>query len=375
MKTSIALILALCSGIVTAQQLSRADRAYVDSIMAASYRPNGPGAVIMVARNGTPLYRKAYGLASVELNVPNRPEYLFRIGSVSKQFTAVAMLQLAQAGKVSLTDDIRTYLPDYSTHGRTITIEHLLTHTSGIPSYTEKPGFIKEILMDKSKEEIVKFFMDDSLLFEPGSDWSYSNSGYVLAGLVIEKVSGTSLEEYLQKNLFLPAGMIHTAIGTYEKVLPGAVTGYDQAGDSAYRPAAYLSWTWPYAAGAIVSSVDDMLKWDEALYTEKLLPRRWLEKAWTSFTLPGGEPTHYGYGWTSCEFRGLPLITHGGGINGFVCDAIRIPSKHLYVVVLSNFTGKDPSDIASRVALRVAGTALAEPAVRAVDSHPEMSPV
>jgi len=366
MRALLALLLALlpCAGY--GQALSAADSTYIDSLMTASYLPNGPGAVILVAGNGTPLFRKAYGLASVELNVPNRPEYLFRIGSISKQFTSVAMLQLAQGGKLSLTDDIRTYLPGYNTHGRTITIEHLLTHTSGIPSYTEKPDFIKSIVLDKSKEEIVQFFADDSLLFEPGTDWSYSNSGYVLAGLIIEKVSGKPLEEYLQTNIFTPAGMNRTAIGTYEQVLPGAVTGYDERADSTYRPAAYLSWTWPYAAGAIVTSVDDMMKWDEALYSDKLLARSWLEKAWTSRTLPGGEKTHYGYGWVECDYKGLRLVTHGGGINGFVSNAIRIPSRHLYVVLLSNFTGKDPNDITNQIALRVAGTPLAEPAVRSL---------
>ncbi len=344
-----------------AQLLTGVERQFIDSVMTANYAPDEPGAVLLVARDGKPVFRGAYGLANVELGVPNTPEYLFRIGSMTKQFTAVCMLRLAQEGRLSLSDDIRRYLPWYDTHGRTVTIEHCLTHTSGIPSYTEKPDFSKKTRIDFSKEEIVEYFMHDSLLFEPGTDFSYSNSGYFLVGLIVEKVSGLSLDEFMRKSIFEPLGMGKTRRGTDAVVIPGAVTGYESAGDSLYMDAPYLSWTWPYAAGDLLSSVDDLLKWDEALYGEELVKHEWTQKAWRSFVLLDGRQTNYGYGWAVNEYRGLRLISHGGGINGFLSTGIRVPSQHLYVVILSNKAVKAPGQFSRLIAMRLAGMPMSEP--------------
>lgn len=338
-----------------AQQILKADKQFVDSIMNASYKADGPGAVILIAKKGIPVFRKAYGLASLELNVPNKPEYIFRIGSMSKQFTAVCVLKLAQEGKLNLQDDITKYLPDYNTHGRHITIENLLTHTSGITSYTEKKDFASAMMIDFSKDSMVKFFMNDSLLFEPGTDWSYTNSGYMLLGLIVEKVSGILLNEYLKKIIFTPLGMVNTTVGSYDSVVINSASGYESAGYGKFKPATYLSWNWPYAAGEIVTNVDDLLKWDNALYTDKIVKSEWLEKAWTTFLLPNRQITNYGFGWTVGNYQNLKFVAHGGGINGFLSDGIRIPAQQIYVVILSNATSKSPSDFSSDIALRVAG--------------------
>jgi CubicO group peptidase (beta-lactamase class C family) len=341
------------------RQASRSDEAFIDSIMTANYPAYEPGGVILVAKNGRAFFRRAYGMANVELSVSNQTGFVFSIGSMSKQFTAVCVLQLAQEGRLSLQSDIRAYLPWYDTHGRLITIEQLLTHTSGILSFTEKKDFLKIRTLDRSADEIARFFMDDSLLFEPGSDWSYSNSGYFLLGLIVEKVSGLPLGSYLQKNIFDRLGMSNTHVGTHETVIPRQVTGYQPAGESKYRDASYLSWTWTYGAGEIVSTVDDMLKWDEALYGDRLVGRGWLEKAWRSGILPDGRETHYGYGWARGSYKGVEVIRHGGAINGFVSDGIRIPAQHVYVVALTNNSGRSPSDFTAEIALRVAGVPLA----------------
>lgn len=345
----------------TAQQILKSDEQFVDSIMNANYKPDGPGAVILISKKGLPVFRKAYGLANLELNVKNKPDYVFRIGSMSKQFTAVCILKLAQEGKLSLQDDINKYLLNYNMHGRHITIESLLRHTSGITSYTEKKDFGPKMVVDQSKEDIMNYFMNDSLLFEPGTDWSYSNSGYVLAGLIVEKVSGKSLNEYLQQNIFNTLGMHNTSIGNYDSILPNSAFGYEDAGYGKFKPASYLSWSWPYAAGAIVSNVDDLLKWDNALYTDKIIKSEWLEKAWKPFLLPNGQLTNYGFGWSVGNYWDLKFITHGGGINGFLSDGIRIPSQQIYITILSNSTSKSPSDFSSDIALRVAGQLVTKP--------------
>jgi CubicO group peptidase (beta-lactamase class C family) len=344
-----------------AQQLSKNDEIYIDSLMNANYKPTEPGAVLLIAEDGKAVYRKAFGLASIELTVPNRPEFTFRIGSMTKQFTAVSILQLAEKGKLSLQDDIRTYLPQYNTHGRRITVENLLTHTSGITSYTEKGDFYKNIAIDQTKDQIAQYFMNDSLLFEPGTDWSYSNSGYVVAGLIVEKVTGMPLNEYFDKNIFEPLGMSYTTTGTSDHVIPLAVSGYEGAENGTFKPAGYLSWTWPYAAGDIVSNVDDLLKWDESFYTNRILDKDWITKAWTSFELKNGQKTNYGYGWSVNDYKGLQIISHGGAINGFLSDGIRIPSRHLYVVILSNKATIGPGKFSSLIAMRLVGKPIASP--------------
>lgn len=275
----------------SAQQLSKQDEQFADSVMNENYPADKPGAVLLIAKNGKPVFRKAYGLASIELKVPNKPEYIFAIGSMSKQFTAVCILKLAQEGKLNLQDDITKYLPQYNAHGRHITIENLLTHTSGIINFTSVKGVVAKSMLDQSHEELLNDFMNDSLLFEPGTDWSYSNSNYIVAGLIVEKVSGISLSEYLQQNIFNPLGMSHTYTGTHDSVIVNAVNGYESAGNDTYK-SPYNGWSWNFGAGGIVTNADDLLKWDNALYTEKVIKKEWLEKAWKPFVLPNGQITN-----------------------------------------------------------------------------------
>lgn len=336
-----------------AQQLSKQDELFVDSVMNAHYKMEAPGAVILVAKNGKPVFRKAYGMANLELRVPNKPGYLFPIASMSKQFYAVCILQLAQEGKLSLSDDIRKYLNNYNSHGKIITITNLLTHTSGIPSFTENPDFPDKVGDDFSKDEMVSYFQNDSLMFEPGTDFSYSNSGYMLAALIIEKISGMTFEDYIKRRLFDSLHMTHTFTGTSEQVIPGLVSGYEGSRET-YKPFAHFSWSWPYGGGYLITCVDDMLKWDEALYGNSILSQESLLKAWTPFMLPGGITTNYGLGWDVIDYKGLQMIRHDGVVNGFEASAIRIPSQHLYVIVLSN-CDNSTADFSNDIALHLAG--------------------
>ncbi len=350
-----------------AQTLPRAEEAYIDSVMQAYYKPHQPGAVILVAKSGKPLFRKAYGVASLEPSVPNQPEYCFHIASMAKQFTAVCILQLAQQGKLSLQEDIRTYLPAYNTHSRKITLEHLLTHTSGIPSFTEKRDFSSTFARDRSREETLQYFMQDSLLFEPGTNWSYSNSGYFLAALIVEKVSGMPLPAHLQEHIFTPLAMSNTYFGPHHKEATKVVTGYLPAGKGTYKATGNMSWDWQLGVGGISSTVDDLLKWDEALYSEKLLKREWQQKAWKSFVLTTGQKTNYGYGWTTNEFKGVQWLGHPGSMPGFLSYGIRIPAHHLYLVILSNQSLIRSETLSSTILLRLLDQSLATPSKRKLE--------
>jgi CubicO group peptidase (beta-lactamase class C family) len=349
-----------------AQQFSKEDERFVDSIMNGNYKSNEPGAVLLIAKNGQPVFRKAYGLASVELNIPNKPEFVFHIGSMSKQFTAVCILKLGQEGKLSLQDEITKYLPDFNTHGRKITIENLLTHTSGFIDAQEKKDWIGSKRIDQSRDDLLNTFMNDSLLFEPGTDWHYSNSNYMVAGWIVEKISGLSLHEYLQQNILTPLAMSHTFTGNDESIFVNVVNGYDrEAGKT--RPTRYMSSTWYYGNGQMLSNVDDLLKWDNALYTDNVIKKEWLEKAWKPFVLKNEQATNYGFGWSNNIFNGLQIIEHGGGVNGFVSDGIRIPSQQLYVVMLANTTSVWSVPITSAIALHITGQTLKKPKFINVD--------
>lgn len=343
---------------VHAQQISKADEQLVDSIMKANYNEQEPGAVILIAKNGQPLYRKAYGLASLELNTSNKPENVFQIASISKQFTAVCLLQLAQQGKLNLKDDIRKYIPAYNSHGRTITIEQLLFQTSGIPSLTELKYYEPNRTLYQTRRELLNSFMNDSLLFEPGSDWSYSNSNYAVIAIIVENVSGLSIGEYYKQFIFAPLQMQHSCLETTDSIISNKANGYTSGNYAGYKPAAIEDCSWSIGSSGICTTVDDLLKWDNALYTEKILKQEWLSKAWKAFTLPDGRSTNYGFGWGLCNYKGLQIVEHGGGAFGFLSTALRVPSQQLYIVVLSNNETSNPYAIGEKLVLHFSGQAL-----------------
>ncbi|MCB0182926.1 MAG: beta-lactamase family protein, partial [Caldilineaceae bacterium] len=259
----------------------------LDAMLAAVFPDDGPGAAVLVLRDGEIILRRGYGLANVELSVPMAPEMVFRLGSVAKQFTAMAILMLVEEGKLALDDDITAYLPDYPTQGQTITIEHLLTHTGGVKDLEFLPARLAVERNDLSVEELIALFKDEPLDFAPGTAWSYSNSGYILLGAIIEQASGMSYADFVQQRIFTPLGMIHSYYDDPTQLMPGRVAGYTQTGDG-YANAAYMSMTQPYAAGALASSVDDLAKWDAALYTSKLVKQSTLRRMFKSVVLTNG---------------------------------------------------------------------------------------
>ncbi|TPW15305.1 MAG: beta-lactamase [bacterium] len=345
----------------TAAQTPPTDEALaarLDQLLAPIFPADKPGATILVARNGQAIYRKGFGRSDMESGAPLRPESVLRIGSVTKQFTAVGILRLAERGKLSVGDTITKWLPDYPTHGRTITIEHLLTHTSGIKGYTEVPEFNAHVNDDRTTDQVIALFKDEPLQFDPGTNWAYSNSGYFLLGVIIEKVSGMSYADFMQKEIFGPLEMTHSGYGKREPSFPGEARGYALK-DGQVVPAEPLSMTGPYAAGALVSSLDDLLRWDNALDADRLLKPETSRVMWTPYRQSTGKTSSYGYGWLMSEYEGHPIQEHNGGINGFTCHALRMPDDRLYVAVLTN-SDEPPAD-PGFLALSIAGEALGRP--------------
>jgi D-alanyl-D-alanine carboxypeptidase len=342
---------------------------HLRALIARSFKPEQPGVAAIVTRDGEPLLRTARGMANLELGVPLAPESVFRIASMTKQFTGVAILMLQARGKLAVTDRITRFLPKYPTRGHTITIEHLLRHTSGIQSYTDMPSFWKQSQQYKTVAEHIDFFKNEPMLSKPGERWVYNNSGYFLLGAIIEKVSGHSYADFIKRFIFDKLGMSRSCFDEPTQIVPGRVTGY-QHGASGLQIADYLSTAQVFAAGALLSCVDDLARWDAALYTDQLVKQRVLQAAWSRGALNDGSAVNYGYGWSLNGYAGQTCIEHSGGINGFVSFGIRIPEKRVYAAVLIN-TSSPPID-AQLLAFKLAALAIGAPHAdpRAVRVHP-----
>lgn len=341
----------------------------IDKLVQESYKPSEPGVAVIAVRDGKIIFRKGQGMANLELGAPIEPDMVFRLGSITKQFTAVAILILAEQGKLALDDSISKFLPDYPTHDHLITVKHLLTHTSGIKSYTSMPEWPPLWRKDFTVQELIDFFKYQPMESAPGKRWAYNNSGYILLGAIIEKVSGQSYEQFIQQSIFEPLGMKQSYYDSPSRVIPRRVAGYDKNSED-FINAAYLSMTQPYAAGALASTVDDLVLWDSALYTEQLLKQETLQQAHISHRLTDDSSTAYGYGWEISEYTGHRLIEHGGGIHGFRTRAIRVPDDRVFVAVLSNNGGVNPGLLAFKIATLVIGQPYNDP--KPVELRPEV---
>jgi D-alanyl-D-alanine carboxypeptidase len=332
--------------------------ARIDQVLSATYKADAPGVTVIVVTDGRTLLRKAYGLADIEHKQALAPDTPMRLGSITKQFTSTAILMLVEEGKVKLDDDITVYLPDYPTQGKKITIEHLLTHTSGIVSFTGKPDYMAGMARDVTVQQMVDSFKNDPLEFAPGSRYKYNNSGYFLLGAIIEKVSGQTYDKFVEQRIFMPLGMGRSAYEGHERDKAARALGYSGA-PGGFTPAAGISMTQPYAAGSLVSTVDDLARWDAAVSSGKLLKAASWQRAFTPYTLSSGSSTGYGYGWETGKLRGARMIGHGGGINGFNTYSLRLPAEKVYVAVLSNVDSGLPP--AGEAAFKAAAIAIGNP--------------
>ncbi len=354
-KLSLILAILFLFNLTYAQQMDdRRLTIYFDKLLSAQFKTNEPGATVLVAKNGQVIYKKAFGMANLELNVPMQADNVFWIASIGKQFTAVAVLQLMEQGKLNLQDEITKFIPDYPVQGNKITIEHLLTHTSGIHNFSGMKDPEKKLTGDVSPIEVIDFFKNLPMRFVPGTNWEYSNSGYFLLGYIIEKVTGKSYSEYLQENIFKPLGMTNSLFANSKGIIKNRVGAYS-VGDMGFENSRFLNATIIYSAGAIQSTVEDFYKWQQAVHTNKLVKKETLDKAFTRYKLTNGKETDYGYGWKLGYVYESPSIWHGGAIEGFGNIEMYLPKEDVFVVVFSNCDCIYPKDIASRLAAIAGG--------------------
>jgi len=314
-----------------------------------------PGASVAVVRNGQVIFMKAYGMADVAKRVDNSPGTIFRLASITKTFTAVAVLQLIEGGKLKLDDPLSKYIVDFP-NAEKILISHLLSHTAGVADFIPY-------------EELKKLPLE----FEPGSRINYSSNGYSMLGRVIEKVSGQSWDEYLRDHIFLPLGMKHTGYDRTQE-LAGRATGYLAGADGQYHPIAPQDALGAYAGGGLYSTVEDIVRWDVGLSSGKLLRKETLERASTPGLLTDGRRTVYGLGWMTTNYRGLREVGHGGDITGFNTYFARYPDFQLSVIVLSNVGMRPPGPlpVSADLVHRIAEIWL-EDRMRTRDALPEVN--
>ena len=337
------------------KQLAKA----LDQILSGQFKPTEPGGALLIAKKGEVVYEKGFGLANLEWNVPINPNTVFQIGSITKLFTALAILQLSEKQKLSLQDSIQKFIPGFPAKEHTITIEHLLTHSSGIKDFMTLDHPDPFVLRKDLKAiEVINFFKNEPLIFTPGTKSSYSNSGYFLLGYIIEAASGLSYGQYIAENIFKPSGMNNSYYGDNAVVIPNRANSYSKEGNL-FKNGDYRSMSIPYSAGAILSTVEDLFKWHQALYNNKLLKKETLLKAFTAFQLKDGTKGDFGYGWmVNYQVDGSPALVHSGGISGFNSLFIYLPNEDVLVVLFSNLREAKVQETATNAALLAVGKKL-----------------
>jgi CubicO group peptidase (beta-lactamase class C family) len=322
---------------------------------------------VLVARGDEVLFSKAYGSANLELNVPNTIDTKFRIGSVTKQFTAAAILLLEERGQLSVDDPVRKYYPDAPAAWDKITITHLVNHSSGIPNFTSLEGFDAFNLAAHTPADIVGFFRDKPLEFEPGAEMRYSNSGYILLGVIIEKAGGQSYADFLARNIFEPLGLKGTGVDSTTTILPNRAAGY-VPGPNGRENAPFGDMSVPYAAGAMYSTVGDLHRWNQALYGGQILKPETIKRMVTPPTLPN--PSTYAFGLGIGKRADQTVYEHGGAIDGFNSYLSYFPSDRVTVVALANLNGPSANGIAAKLGEVMHGKAVVLPTERVAITLP-----
>lgn len=334
--------------------------AKADALVEGAFPADGPGAAVIVTEGGKPVYQRGRGLADIASKRPITPETVFRMGSITKQFSAAVMLQLVAEGKVGLDDPLSKYFPDYPQPGASATVRQLLNHTSGIQSYTDIPGWMVEAKTNKpySTDEMIAEFKSLPSPKKPGEAWDYNNSGYVLVGAIIEKVTGKPWHEAVDERIAKPLGLTTIRYGVLEDRTPNMAAGYT-AHEGQVAPALKIHMSVPHAAGALIGSVQDLARWNAALHGGKVVPQPYYAMMIAPTPLPGGEENPYGFGIRNGDVRGRGAIGHGGGIFGFVTDSVYVPKEDVFVAVFAN--SNSPAADPGSVMLRLAALAIDDP--------------
>ena len=322
--------------------------AKIEELMARYYDYDMFNGTLLVAENGKVIYKKGFGLANMEWDISNTTDTKFRLGSITKQFTAMLIMQLVERGKLKLEDTLSAYLPYYREDiGKKVTVHHLLAHTSGIPSYTGLPRFFEDVSRDPYEvDEFIKKYCSGDLEFEPGSKYRYNNSGYFLLGAIIEQVTGKPYEAVLKEQILDAVGMTDTGYDHHNTLISRRAVGYGKTIDG-YENAPYLDMSLPYSAGSLYSSVEDLYLWDQVLYTDQLLSGKHREQMFRP------NLNNYAYGWSVRKISlgkdrdSVRVVSHGGGINGFNTRITRLVDD-MHLIVLLNNTGGTRLDEMSR---------------------------
>jgi len=351
-RTLVALLVMIPSFGLCEGQPSRLEQIIEPSVISNLFM----GAVL-VTKDGKPLVDKGYGYANLEWRVPDSPTTKFRLGSLTKQFTAVSILLLEERGQLKTDDPVKRYLPDAPAAWDKITVFNLLTHTSGIPSFTDFPDYKTSEATPATPEQLMARFRDKPLEFQPGDRWQYSNSGYIVLGNLIEKVSGQHYADFLKKNIFEPLGMADTGYDSNESIIPRRAQGYspDEKGP---RHAGYIDMSIPFSAGALYSTTHDLLRWEEGLFGGKLLSARSLTKMTTPFK------EGYAFGVFVRDEQGHKVVEHGGGIEGFNTHLAYFPDDKIAVVVLANLNDNAVAEMGRNLGIVAIGGKVVLPSER-----------
>lgn len=342
--------------------------ASIDSIANAALKDGkAAGMSIAVVRGKDTLVMKGYGYADLEYDYPTPPRAVYEIGSVTKQFTAAAILQLQEMGKLSLDDPVTKHLPSFPLQGHQLTIRRLMDHTSGIKGYTEVPKFGAIMQRKLPRDSLVALFANEPWDFAPGEAMIYNNSAYFLLGLIIEKASGLSYADYVQKNLFARAGMTDSRYCSEKEIVRNMAHGYD-AGPKGLVKAQYIDQTWPFSAGSLCSTAGDLVSWNRALHGGRILSAESYRELITPGKLNDGTPMRYAKGLAVADMLGHRAIQHDGAIPGFLASSTYLPDDDLIVVVLINTLGPvNPANVSKQIIKRLVGER--QPAYAKLD-HP-----
>ncbi len=352
-----ALLLGVLAASTAGAQDARELTQYVDSVAnAAITERRVAGVSVAVARKGRIVLAKGYGFADLENDVPATAETVFRIGSITKQFTAAAIMRLMEQGKLSLDDTLQHFLPNVPTQGNRVTVRHLLNHTSGIRSYTSLgPKWQRVVRLDLAPDSLVTLFADEPFDFKPGDAYRYNNSGYFLLGMIIEKLSGKRYGQFLQDEFFTPLGLKSTVYCDQAPLIKRRAQGYTPRPGAPFVNAEPLSMTQPYAAGSLCSTVTDLVAWTLALSSGKVVSPASYALMTTPGTLNDGKPITYGFGLGMGTVRGHRQVAHNGGINGFVSEVHHYPDDSVVTVVLTNTSALTAIELERLVARRALG--------------------
>jgi len=329
------LLVGVCAAQGNVSRMEQVVQSYVDSKQFMGS--------VLVAQDGKVVLNKGYGFANLEWDVPNTPTSKYRLGSLTKQFTAACILLLEERGKLKIDDPVKKYMPDAPAAWDKVTIFHLLTHTSGIPSFTGFPDYAASEPFPSTPEKLVARFRDKPLEFQPGEKWNYSNSGYVLLGYLIEKISGQTYSQFVQENIFTPLGMKVSGYDSNSAIIPHRAAGYTPI-PNGIKNAGYIDMTIPLSAGGLYSTTEDLLRWEQGLMGGKLLSPASLQKITTPFK------QYFVFNIAAPTEKGHKIIDHNGGIEGFNTILQYYPESKLTIIVLANLNGQAPEAIAAKLA-------------------------